>query len=354
MTNSFVVTVGQTSAGHGGGFSPEIMYAAATLYYEQDATQAQVAARLGTSRATVSRILSEARRRGMVRIEVIPPGEPDHADTARRVADALGLRKVWVTPPALGQPVGTALAPALSEALVEQGLQPGEVLLMSSGRTVYEAAQADLPTLPGVRIAPTVGGHEDPAPWYATNEIVRMVAAKVGGTPTFLYAPALPGRELYEHLLEDPSFARVVQMWRQARCAVVGVGAPPSGRTSLAATVPREAPVLRSAVGDVCTRFYDSEGHAMPFPGWERLVAIDHDTLRAIPTCIAVAAGADKVAALAAGARAGWFSHLVTDAPTALALLTMTGAGVTEQQVREMIESTTSPRTPGHSRPEGR
>jgi DNA-binding transcriptional regulator LsrR (DeoR family) len=38
------------------------MYSAARLYYLEDATQADVAQRLGTSRATVSRLLSEARR----------------------------------------------------------------------------------------------------------------------------------------------------------------------------------------------------------------------------------------------------------------------------------------------------
>lgn len=322
MQDSAAVSNAATPAHQGGGFSPELLYAAAALYYEQDATQAQVAADLGTSRATVSRMLADARRRGIVRIEVLRPADVDHAELAGRLTAELGLRRVYIAPALPGHTVGAGLAPALSEALVDQQLQAGEVLLMSSGRTVYEAAQVDLlPSMPGVRIAPTVGGHEDPAPWYATNEIVRMFAAKVGGTPTFLYAPALPGRELYEQLRADPSFARVLEMWRAARCVVVGVGAPPATRTSLAATVPRDVPDLRHAVGDVCTRFFDSTGTPVPFPGIERLVAIDHDRLRSIPACIAVAAGREKVPALQAGARARWFSHLVTDAPTAAALL---------------------------------
>jgi DNA-binding transcriptional regulator LsrR (DeoR family) len=43
-------------------FSPQLLYRAATLYYQQDATQAQVADRLGTSRATVSRLLLRGAR----------------------------------------------------------------------------------------------------------------------------------------------------------------------------------------------------------------------------------------------------------------------------------------------------
>ena len=56
-------------------FRPSLLYAAAKLYYTDDATQAEVAAQLGTSRATVSRLLAEAKRRGIVRIEVVPPAE---------------------------------------------------------------------------------------------------------------------------------------------------------------------------------------------------------------------------------------------------------------------------------------
>src|SRR3954471_4096779 len=192
-------------------FSPQLLYTAATLYYVEDATQAEIAERLGTSRATVSRLLSEARRLGIVKIEVIAPVEADTAQLGERVAAALGLHAVHLsTVPAVGAVTpGAALAPAAGAALAQAGLTHGDVLIVSSGRTVFEVAQASLPSLPGVRVTPTVGGQEDPNAWYQTNEITRMVAAKIGGTPTFLYAPALPGPDLYERLLEDDSVRRV-------------------------------------------------------------------------------------------------------------------------------------------------
>ncbi|HEX6712584.1 MAG TPA: sugar-binding domain-containing protein, partial [Thermoleophilaceae bacterium] len=173
------------------------MYAAARLYYLEDATQAEVAKRLGTSRATASRLLSEARRAGIVRIDVVEPVDEDLEELARSAEQSLGLGRVYLTASPIRGPVGEALAPALSEALDRSELAPGDVLLVSSGRTVYEAAQASLPPLPGVVLAPTIGGHEEPEPWYATNEITRQIAERVGGTPTFLYAPALPAAKLY-------------------------------------------------------------------------------------------------------------------------------------------------------------
>jgi DNA-binding transcriptional regulator LsrR (DeoR family) len=298
-------------------FPASLMYTAARLYYLEEATQAEVAQQLGTSRATVSRLLSEARRAGIARIEVVAPVDGALDDLARRVESELGLDRVHLTASPTRGPVGEALAPALSLALQAVGLRPGEVLLVSSGRTVYEAAQAALPALPGVEVVPTIGGQDEPEAWYATNEITRQVAERIGGKPTFLYAPALPSAQLHTGLLEDPGFRRVVEQWECARCAIMGVGAPPATRSSLPRFVPREAGTLLEAVGDVCSRFYDAAGAPVPFPGSDRLIATALDVVRGIPTVIAVAAGAEKVPSIRAGARAGYLTQLVTDADTA-------------------------------------
>ncbi|AYY15238.1 RNA polymerase subunit sigma-70 [Actinobacteria bacterium YIM 96077] len=302
-------------------FPPDLMYAAARLYYLEDANQAEVARRLSTSRATVSRLLSEARRQGIVRIDVVFPEVVDSADLAARVASALDLERVYLSQTSASAHPGRALAPALSEALESVGLASGDVLLVSSGRTVYEAAQFELPRLPGVMVAPTVGGQDEPEAWYQTNEITREVAYKIGGRPTFLYAPALPGADLYASLLDDPSIRRVLELWKSATCVVTGVGAPPLTRNSIPAFIPTDAASLRTAVADVCCRFYDREGKPVEFPGSDRLMATGLDVLQDIPYGIGVAVGADKVGGIIAGAHAGYFNHLVTDPETAAMLL---------------------------------
>lgn len=302
-------------------FSPQLLHAAATLYYLEDATQAEVASRLGTSRATVSRLLSEARRLGIVRIQVLDPAEAWDEDLGPRTATALGLSAVYVAPQAHEAMVGASLAPQLSAALADVALEPGDVLLVSSGRTVWEAAQAELPQLPGVVVAPTVGGQDEPEAWYQTNEITRQVAEKVKGRPVFLYAPALPGAQLHDRLVDDPSTRRVLDLWKSARCAVLGVGAPPLTRESMPDFVSRDAEWMGAAAGDICTRFFDADGQPLQFPESDRLIATSLDTLRKIPVTIAVAVGTEKIPSLVAAAHAGWFNTLVTDAPTAAALL---------------------------------
>ncbi|OFJ55406.1 sugar-binding transcriptional regulator [Mycolicibacterium grossiae] len=310
-------------------FPPALLYTAARLYYEDDATQAEVAEKLGTSRATVSRLLAEAKRQGIVRIEVVPPAEARPGDLADQLARALKLESVYLSAPlpipAPGRTVldvmGRALAPAVGRALSEAGLLPGDVLLVSSGRTVYEVAQHELTSLPGVVVAPTVGGNDQPEEWYQTNEITRLVANRVGGRANYLFAPALPGPELYRSLLKDPSIQRVLHQWPTARCALMGVGAPPLTRSDIPRFVPTGSSSLRAAVGDVCSRFYDRAGAPVHFEGSDRLIALELESLHHVPVTIAVAVGQDKISSITAGARGGYFKQLVTDPVTAQALL---------------------------------
>jgi DNA-binding transcriptional regulator LsrR (DeoR family) len=306
-------------------FPPSLLYAAAKMYYMDEATQAEVAEHLQTSRATISRLLYEARRRGIVRIEVIPTDTEAAHDLGSRVATVLGLTAVYISEPppvpSRGETtedvMGSTLAAAVSRALLAVGLDVGDVMLVSSGRTVYEVARFELPNLPGVVVAPTVGGTDQPEAWYQTNEITRLVAERIGGRPTFLFAPALPGADLFQTLQTDPGIQRVLQLWPHARCVLTGVGAPPLLRSEAPQFVDMTSPHLIEAVGDVCSRFFNRAGQPVLFPDSERLIAVDLETLKSIPTVIAVAAGPNKVAPIIAAARAKLFSQLVTDPRTA-------------------------------------
>ncbi|MEV4113876.1 sugar-binding domain-containing protein [Nonomuraea sp. NPDC049695] len=302
-------------------FPLELMYAAAQQYYMEEATQGDIAKRLGVSRATVSRLLTEARRQGIVEIKVHRPATLGDGPLAAEVAEVLQLQRVYLVPKVSGPTLGPWLAPAVARALAAVGLESGDVVLVSSGTTVYECAREGLGHYPGVTIAPAVGGQEEPQPWFQTNETTRILAERVGGVPAYLYAPALPGPELFYSLQHEPSVRRVMDLWAHAKCAIVGVGSAPLMRQMMPALMPRDADSLREAVGDVCMRVYDRDGEPITYPGSERLVATRLEELRRIPTTIAVAVGAEKVLSIVAGAKGGYFNQLVTDVPTAEGLV---------------------------------
>lgn len=311
---------GRAAMSSRGRFDPAILYQAALAYYVDNATQAEIAEALGVSRPTVSRLLSEARAAGIVTIEVREPRIEQDAELAGRLAGLLGLRKVYVTPTVGRRDIGAVLAPGVGRAIEDAGLVAGDGLLVSSGVTVYQVVGHPLPPAPGVLVAPTVGGQLESEGPYQTNEIARRLAVKLSGRPVLLYAPALPSADLYESLLRDPHIQEVVSLWRTAKAALLGVGAPPLTRTIMPSTFQGNPRWLRSAVGDINARPYDVHGTPIDLESNDRLMAMRLEELREVPHAIAVAVGRNKIGSIIAASRAGFFNHLVTDTDTATAL----------------------------------
>lgn len=299
----------------------ERLYQIAQLYYEQGATQAEVAKQLNVSRPSISRMLAEARAQGIVEIRVRRPAPSDMEAVHEALAEKLGLDDVYLAPGSQSQRLGPGLAPPTRQALSQVNLRGGDVMLIASGETTYALTQHKLGDFSGVVIAPTVGGQAEPDPWHQTNEVVRAFTAANGGYPHYLFAPSMPSEALLEALQDDPGYRQIMEDWNTAKVALVGVGAPPNTRSSIAQSVPRNDPDVVKAVGDVCLAFFDSKGQEVVFPGNERMVRVPGPALQAIPTRIAVAVGTHKATSILTAAQSGWFNVLVTDEETARAIL---------------------------------
>ena len=302
-------------------FPLDTVYQAARMYYLEDATQVEIAARLGVSRPTVSRLVAEARRAGLVRIEVVDPFQDETVALAERLQVVLGLRAVHLAAVTHAATLGTDLAAPLAAAVEGMGLVPGDAVLMSSGRTVYDVAHAGMPRMPGVQLAPTVGGQADPMPWFQTNEITRAAAEASGAIPAFLFAQALPSPAMRSSLDEDPAFQHVVGLWGRAKGAILGIGAPIPTRDALTRGVPVEDAVFDHAAGDVCLNFFAADGSPIEFPGGDRMVRTSRAVLSAVPHAVGVAVGEAKVPSIIGAVRGGLVGELVSDAATARALL---------------------------------
>jgi DNA-binding transcriptional regulator LsrR (DeoR family) len=302
-------------------FPLDTVYQAARMYYLEDATQNDIASRLGVSRPTVSRLVSEARRAGLVRIEVVDPFQDETVALAERLQVVLGLRAVHLAPVTHPATLGTDLAAPLATAVEGMGLVPGDAVLMSSGSTVYQIAHTGMPRMPGIQLVPTVGGQADPNRWFQTNEITRAAAERSGAIPAFLFAQALPSAAMRASLDEDPAFQHVIGLWGRAKGAILGVGPPTATRRSLARGIPVDGAVASRAAGDVCLNFYAPDGSAMEFPGSDRMVRTSREVLAAVPHAVGVAVGAAKVPSIIGAVRAGLVNELVSDAATARALL---------------------------------
>src|SRR3954470_6643445 len=113
----------------------------AQLYHVQGLNQDQIGRQLGVSRSKVSRMLKEARERGLVEISIHYPARFS-LDLERQLEADLGLREAVVVNAGgvAGSQVLSAVAGAASDYLLRV-LRPGDMLGVSGGETVALTVQ---------------------------------------------------------------------------------------------------------------------------------------------------------------------------------------------------------------------
>lgn len=303
----------------------------AGMYYEQDLTQEVIASRVGVTRSMVSRLLTEARRRGLVEIRIKRPSTRDEPLEAA-LAERFGLKAVTVVP------VGDANGPdrpratvgaAGAQILLDQ-LRPKSVLGVGWGTSVSSLVQEIRVTRPlSVRVIQLVGALGSRSWEYDGQTCVRRVAERLGGEGYYLHAPFLvESRKTAQELLANPSVRETVALFSTCDLALTGVGSTDPRFSSYyhAGYVPiAEMERLRAAgaVGDVCGHHLDVYGKevAREFDG--RLVTISRTDFLGIPTRIGIAAGPGKGQALLAALRGKYLNAVVTDSATASQILTL-------------------------------
>ncbi|MFV0452013.1 MAG: sugar-binding transcriptional regulator [Propioniciclava sp.] len=302
---------------------------AATLYYLDGMSQAEVAKAIGVSRPNVSRVLAEARRSGIIEISITitdtigRAAELEHA--LRRQFALTDVRVARGGDDDLAR-IGRLGADWLLSALPERGRL--SLAWGSSVQAVVDAVQSEQ-QFPDLEVLPLVGGLATIESEQDGNVLVRELAARIGANDRRLNAPALVETvDLCRALLAEPRIASVLADGASADIAVVGVGAVGSGSSAAIVNDASLAPAAAAAfmasgvVGDCCTRYFDATGTPVPSPIDDRVVGVRLEDLRRAGTVVAVAAGSRKVESVRAALHGHWFDVLIVDEPLARALLT--------------------------------
>lgn len=300
-------------------YTADHLYAAATMYYNEDLSQSDIAHKMGVSRPTVSRMLAQARETGIVHIDVTHPHADRTSHLAQELQEALGLTKVYLAQGFQESTLAPGMTPPILDALNDMDLAPGKALVISSGVAMYGLSRTQLPPLQGITLVPAVGGVAEPEAWHQTNEIIRSIAEQTGATHKPIFARAVPAPLMYQALQEDDLYQEVTQLWKTAHGAFMGIGSPTTGRTSLAADIPQAE--LEKSRGDIALHFFDKDGTPLPFTGSDRTIRIPLEDLRRIPHTVAIALGPTKIESIKISSRMGVYTKLITDQVTAKQLL---------------------------------
>lgn len=282
---------------------------AAERYYVYGWSQDEIAAHLGTSRSNVSRLLDTARREGIVRFVIDHPLRR-HQVLEDQLRERFGLVEAAVlstsTPDVLDR-VGRLAARRLTE-LAADGTRIALGWGTSVQATVYHVEVERAYDVEVVQ----VGGDLAMPTSASGHQLVRELAARLGGRHSFLPAPALmESCELTRQVLADPVIRDQLDLARRADLAVVGIGIPGRGFAERAIAEAYTGPQAPAAV--ICARLIDHSGRELEGPLRDRVVSLTLEELKGIPTVIGVAAGAEKGAAVAAALAGGLIDELVCD-----------------------------------------
>lgn len=306
---------------------------AARLYYEQGRSQTEVAQELGLSRSNVSRILTQARERGIVEISIHDPdGPPRHHPAVEAALKArFSLREAHVVS-APRTPGLEAVARQGAVVIAERAAQVRSIGV-SWGQTVQRVVE-QLETVrlrPAPRVLPLVGGHSALDQFESGESVLRVLASRLGARAEMLYAPAvLESATTVSTLRGESSIAAVLEAAAQVELAVVGLGSmgmhsSPHIVEQMALSEQEQAAFLaQRPVGDVCGRFVDAHGVPLGAPTDQRVLAVTFSQLLRIPEVVGVAAGAEKAPGVAGVLRSGAIASLVVDVDLAKELLAST------------------------------
>jgi DNA-binding transcriptional regulator LsrR (DeoR family) len=307
------------------GPSADMLVDLATRFYVAGQSQIEIARALSLDASTVSRYLKRARDEGVVHVEIKRPRSL-HGDLALELASAFRLKKAVVVAGPPGAASGDAVARAAAD-YVNSRLLNGMRLGLSWGR-MLSAAIHKLPagTVSDLDISLLHGGMGRGGPGIQGHELARHLASLHPHSRVhYLHAPVLvDSPDIKQAMMRDRSIRGALESAASAEVALVGIGtlddSAPLIRDHHISPRDRQRLLAQGAVGDMSTRFFNSEGEPVHVLD-DRLIAIEWEQLKAVPLVIAMAAGLEKRAAVLGALRAACMDVLITDELTARAVL---------------------------------
>lgn len=299
---------------------------AARLYFLKGLSQAEVASELHISRPTASKLIQYARNKGYVTITVNDPGQ-DKLRIERQLQKIYNLQQVRLcnpTDPSL-QSLITALGEtgaSMISALVEDGTNLG----LTWGNTMYSIARhLKRRNTHGVEIIQLKGGLSFTS--WETNDTTTMnlFCAAFNAYGRFLPLPIVFDSPEIKRLVENERFiSRILEKGREADMAIFTVGPSkpeaPLFRSGYM-TDQEKTFLLKNAVGDICSRFFQKDGAPCRSSFDDRTVGITLTELEKKPVRLLVAGGLHKVDAMEAALQHGYATHFVTDILSAQTLI---------------------------------
>jgi len=297
-------------------------------------TQADAARRFGITRLRVNRALSEARRRGILRVSV----ESVFAAAAElewKLEHRFRLPRAVVVP---SPEDGVSVTPLVAAGL---GAHLGGILTdgtlkhfgMSWGNTLNLATRhmqpLDRPDLEIVSMMGGVSRGSDVNGYEITTRLADLCNADHSFLTAPLYADSAESRALF---VRQDAIREILQKIRGCGAVALATGDMESSllvRDALPRDVDAKDLIAKGGVGDIIGYVLDEDGVLIDHDINARVVGVTLEDMAGIDDVILAAGGLHKIPIIAAALRRGFVDTLVTDENTARALLERAGRSET-------------------------
>lgn len=300
----------------------------ARMYYEDGATQADIAKVFNISRSLVSKHLKRAREEGIVEISIRDEFVYPHRRLIKKLKNKYGLEDVIIITSQPNKHVQRRQVGKASGRYFTRRLGNDSIVGVSAGRTLYEMANtiSRKSSNQNTTFVSLTGGLGTQHRGIQSNEISTIFSERLAGEKVELDAPVVTDTAEAKNMLMQQTFVQnVLNQAKQADIALVGIGGTLSYNDIAEKYLHQIDPDLNTKhpeiVADICYNFIDQNGELVDCEWNNRVISLDLPSLQQIPLIIGVAEGLEKVDAIHATIQGNLIDVLVTDSDTAEELL---------------------------------
>ena len=298
----------------------------AELYYERGLSQQEIGSIIGSSRPTVSRLIEEAKRQGIVRI-IIETSVSKNNKLSNKLRRAFDLRDAIVVNASFDFDKSIDICGKAAAALLSTYLQPGMTLGVTWGRSVNAVVDAiDDNVFYDINVAQMVGCISMGNPAIDGFSTAQRLARKMHGSYSSINTPLfVEGKEVYNYLINEPMIRDALSKANNVDVCVNGVGSFDDRKNSIHQSGYFESYNLdrykeKGAVASFAGRFIDIQGRQVDVDNIYTISA-PLDVIRNASVSIVINATAEKAETTLAALNGGFADILVVDEPLAGKLL---------------------------------
>ncbi len=302
-----------------------LLYRIAHYYYINNYSQDEISKRENISRPQISRLLKQAREKGLVHIDVSLPDEPKCHQQEQQLIERYGFVDVVVSPSSPDQQENDKTLYLYAADYLSTALERHKNIGLGWGKTIYNTAISLTYTAQTDNMCfyPIIGSSGTSSPYLQINSICDRFAEKFHAKAYFNnYLAIIPQDSENEIIKERLNLLK--NQWRDLDALVIGLGGKFLEEPSFVDEFPKDTlKVLQKSniTGEILLHFFCKSKNKLYHPNKFITNTIDLENIRLIDNVYALAHGQQKVEIIKFAVKKGYINTLITDSLTAAALL---------------------------------